>query len=69
MDERRFADINPSRVVVACYPNGPFRIDSIWARRFVGVKVGDNVDGTIKVQYYGPVGDFKQSVFRKGSMK
>jgi len=58
--------VDPANVVVACYPNGPVRYDTIWARRFVGVKIGEQSDGTFVVQTYGPVSDLSQSVFRKG---
>jgi hypothetical protein len=64
----RFRDIDQARVVVGRWPNGASTYAGIWARRFVGVKVEDNPDGTIKVQVYGSVSgdDFAQkSVFRK----
>lgn len=59
--------IDPLSVVVACYPNGPYVPTSIWARRFIGVKVGDNADGTIRVQVAGEVSDFTRAVFRRGA--
>lgn len=63
--DRVVRDVDPVSVVVACYPNGPYRGDNIWARRFIGIKVGDNPDGTIRVLVKGLASDFSQSVFRK----
>jgi hypothetical protein len=61
-----FVNVDPKTVVVATFPSGQHRQGSIWLRRFMGVKIDDNPDGTIRVQVYGPApNDFRQSVFRK----
>lgn len=67
--EPRFKDVDPKFVVVGRFPNGdamPHGVPTIWTRRFMGLKVADNPDGTIRVQVYGPApNDFARSVFYK----
>jgi hypothetical protein len=63
-------DIDRSLVVVACMPDHDAEQvarGTIWTRRFVGVKAGDNPDGTIRVQVQGVAPDLAQSVFWKRS--
>jgi hypothetical protein len=66
--EPRYRDVDPRRVVVACFPDHtPEQITrgTIWMRRFIGVKAGDNADGTIRVQVSGPAPDLTQAVVWK----
>jgi hypothetical protein len=60
----RYADMNPAEYVIECPPNGPIRPE--WADRFVGVKVGDNPNGTWRVLVCGEADDFHQSVLKRG---
>jgi len=61
---RQFLDVDPDTVMVAQFPCG--LIGGIWAEKFIGVKVGENPDGTIRVQVGGPApNDFTQAVFRR----
>lgn len=67
MSERIYRSIDPRTVVVACMPNhtpDPMH-GSIWTRRFIGVKAGENADGMIRVKVYGTAEDLKRSVFTK----
>lgn len=65
-DGRWFVDVPREKVAVGRLPNGPVDPRRIWVRRFIGVKVGDNHDGTIRIQIAGPApNDFNQSVFHR----
>ena len=68
MDEQQFADIDPASVLIATFPDGQPPVGDIWTERFLGFKIGDNKDGTIRVQTYGPApNDFSACVFRKAA--
>jgi hypothetical protein len=63
----QFRDIDPATVIVECPPNGPYSPEAEHWKRFIGVAVGDNEDGTLRVKVSGRVEDFTRAVFRRPS--
>jgi hypothetical protein len=59
-----FIDVDPKTVMVACIPDGTATENDIWLAHFIGVKVADNPDGTIRVQVSGIVPDIQLGVYR-----